>query len=113
MQHGHVEVVLGNCEVEILGESIRLEPALAEARAALERLRSRHLVLGDSGEQPAEDVVLLDDVVGELPLIGCVCYFALRNHAETSAFTRRPQWPDLGPCDGSAGSRSDMPEVIG
>ena len=56
-------------EVEIFREAIGLEVALLEAGAALEYPGIAKCGLGrDAGEQPAEDVVLFDDMDLELEL---------------------------------------------
>ena len=58
-------------EVQILGESVRLEVALLEASPALEHpARANLWMRGDPGQEPAQRIVLLDDMGLQLQL-GC------------------------------------------
>ena len=58
-------------EVQIFRETVRLEVALLETGAPLEDPRGVQLGMGrDPPEEPAEDVVLLDDVFSKQPLSG-------------------------------------------
>ena len=109
----NIEVGLGDGEVEIFGEPVGLEPALSEAGPTLERPAAGSRVLSDSGEQPPQDVVLFDHVVGELPLPGEVGDLAFGDHADTSALIRRAHRFDRDPRAGSDGSRRGKPEVSG
>jgi hypothetical protein len=69
-QCGRLEwAVLADGEVEVFGESVRLDEALLEAGATLEDPRvAQRCVRPDAPEEPAEDVVLLDDLLGQPPL---------------------------------------------
>ena len=112
-KRGNAEISLRHCEVQILRKPISLEPALAKTCTALERPRHSFRVLGNASQEPTEDIVLLDDALGKLPLASRVGDFTFGDHADTSAFTRRPQRVDRGPSAGNMGSRSAIPEVIG
>lgn len=58
-------------EVQIFRETVRLEVALLETGTPLEDPRGVQLGMGrDPPEEPAEDVVLLDDVFSKQPLNG-------------------------------------------
>jgi hypothetical protein len=72
LQKGGVEMVfVEHSEVEIFGEPIGFEIALLEAGAALEDPPiSQPLVRRNPGQQPAQGVVLLDDMQVELELSG-------------------------------------------
>lgn len=58
-------------EVEVLGEPVRFKVALLEASPALERPARADLWMhGDPGKEPAQRIVLLDDMGLQLQL-GC------------------------------------------
>ena len=58
-------------EVQIFRETVRLEVALLETGTPLEDPRGVQLGMGrDPPEEPAEDVVLLDDIFSKQPLSG-------------------------------------------
>ncbi len=101
-------------EVQVLGKAVGLVVALAEAGAALERPGGPEVLVGGyRGKDPAERVVLLDDVVSQLPLRTKCPHLGYRNHeasrVATSAFARRPQRPILFPPPGAPGSSSEIP----
>lgn len=67
-------------EVEVLGESVRLEEALLEIGSALEYPIFGEFLMGiDAGEHPTEDIVFLDDMRRERRLGSKVKDFALVN----------------------------------
>jgi len=58
--------LIGESEIQILGEAVGFEVALFQTGAALERPgRCERLLCIDTGEQPPQDIVFLDDVVRE------------------------------------------------
>lgn len=66
---GKVRTAGQDCEVEILGEAVRLDVALLETRSAFEDpLLAEHGVGTDPPKQPAQYVVLLNDLLSEAPL---------------------------------------------
>lgn len=68
-------------EVQIFRETVRLEVALLETGAPLEDPRGVQLGMGrDPPEEPAEDVVLLDDVFSKQPLSGSLTEIGVANH---------------------------------
>lgn len=68
-------------EIQVFRETIRLEEALLQARATFEDpgIASR-CVLADAGKQPAERVVLLDDMRLQTEICGKVQQLLARNH---------------------------------
>ena len=90
-------------EVEVLGEAVGLEVALLEARPALEDpWVCENRVGTDPRQKPAEHVVLLDDILGELPLADSLDNVRARESRHVPEFGKR----DVGPGVPSAG-RSD------
>ena len=66
---GKVRTARQDGEVEVFGEAVGLDVALLQARAALEDpLVSENGIGTDAPQQPAEQVVLFDHLLGELPL---------------------------------------------
>ena len=103
-----------NREVEILGKSVGLEVALAERGPALEHpLFAQHRIRGDAGQEPAQHVILLDDLVAQAPFAPERVDLGLRNHDGSSwlmrALARIPQRGIRGPDEGAEGSSSEMP----
>ena len=82
-------------EVQIFRETVRLEVALLETGAPLEDPRGVQLGMGrDPPEEPAEDVVLLDDVFSKQPLSGSPAAPSSTNstspgYSRNSQFARR------------------------
>src|ERR1017187_3212653 len=73
---------IGQREVEVLGEAVCFEVALLETRSALEYpfVRERRMV-EDAGEEPAENVVLFDDVRQQSEVRGGYEQLTAINHA--------------------------------
>jgi len=102
-------------EVEILREAKRLVVALAQTGPSLEDPGAiEGVVVGDPGEQPAEDVVPLDDALVEGPLGAQRGQLSLRDHEAPSritvTFARSPQRMTRRPPAGPLGSRGEMPD---
>ncbi len=76
-------------EVEILRETIGLEEAFLQARAAFEYPILREIFVPiDAGEQLAENIILLHDMRRERRLLGYREDFALGDHGVSSRAQR-------------------------
>ncbi len=102
-------------EVQILGESERLVVALPQARPALEDpAPAQLLVVGDSGQEPAQHVVLLDHILVDEPLGSQIGKLTLSDHEAPSratvALISRPHRMTRCPPRGASGSSKEMPD---
>ena len=72
-------------EIQVLREAIGFEVAFLQTRSTLEHpARPDHRMRGDSGKEPAERVILFDDMRLQLQLGGERHDFLLRDHGRSS-----------------------------
>ncbi len=104
-------------EVQVLGEAVGLDVALLQAGTALEDpLVAEDRGAAESPQQPAEDVVLLDDLLGELPLADPLDDVRPGDHHSPpgdprATLTRSPQRRTMRPgafVDGSSITRPEL-----
>jgi len=103
-------------EVEVLGEAVGLDIAFFQTCPAFEDPRlTQGRVGGDPPQQPAQNVILLDDLLGQTPLADPLNDVSARNHEASagprSMFTRRPQRRTIRPREVFAGSRVVRPAL--
>src|SRR5438105_15416139 len=102
-------------EVKVFGESIRLDVALLQTRPALKHpMGVEQRMATDSPQHPAEDIVLLHDILTKTPLFDPFNDVSATNHQEviTSALIRSFQCRLIVPRTVLVGSNAVMPALI-